>query len=1071
MTASSASPVATRPVHDDATVQAGEPLASIMNRMMDDYRIDEETCLRQLTALIPLSDAGNARIKLRASELVATVRANRKRFGGLDSFLQEFGLSTKEGIALMCLAEALLRIPDAETRDLLIRDKIGTAEWDKHINKGPDLFVNASTWALMLTGKVIGDVDTEGANPAGFASRLVSKLGEPVVRTAMMHSMKILGKQFVMGRTIGEALDRAVDFEKDGYRFSYDMLGESARTEADAERYFQSYAMAIDAIGQAAQKREGHSPVTSPGISIKLSALHPRYEYTNRDQCVPQLTEKLLKLAEQCARYDIKLTVDAEEAHRLEMSLDIIAGVITSPTLGDWQGFGLAVQAYQRRAHHVIDFLAALCTHAGRRMMVRLVKGAYWDSEIKNAQVNGVSDYPVFTRKAATDVSYLACASMMLRRRDVFYPMFATHNAHTVAAIMEMAGQDQTGFEFQRLHGMGEPLYHQIVGRDLPKYPVRIYAPVGSHEDLLPYLVRRLLENGANSSFVNRLQNDAVPIESIIQDPLAHIAAVDFKPHPKIPAPRDIYSDGRKNSFGFEFADRAVSAPLLNDISYFIAKGGWRAAPVIGGKERHNETQHLAITSPCYRERIVGHCTMANEQDMTDALDVTSRYFDIWDKTDVQTRADVLDAFADLQEKHMAELMALCMAEAGKTAADAIAEVRESVDFCRYYAAEARRTFGAPLPLPGPTGESNHLSMSGRGVFMCISPWNFPLAIFIGQITAALAAGNTVIAKPAEQTPLIAARAVALLFEAGLPADALAFLPADGALAGKMLTPDHRLAGIAFTGSTDVARIINRTLAARDSAIGTLIAETGGLNAMIVDSSALAEQVVEDVIMSGFRSAGQRCSALRMLIVHESVADKIIHMLKGASATLKIGDTADIRTDIGPVIDDEALTHLHNHVQHLNQTAQHLFTLPLPPGTEQGTFFAPCAYELAKASDLTREVFGPIVHVVRYNDAGLDDVMDTVNAAGYGLTLGIHTRIEHTAQRIISKMKVGNAYVNRSMIGAVVGVQPFGGHGLSGTGPKAGGPHYLPRFANEKTVTVNTTASGGNTTLVSLSED
>jgi RHH-type proline utilization regulon transcriptional repressor/proline dehydrogenase/delta 1-pyrroline-5-carboxylate dehydrogenase len=1025
----------------------------------DAYHLDENAAVRELLAQLILSPESKARIKTTAYNLVQTVRANRKRFGGLDRFLQEFGLTTSEGIALMCLAEALLRIPDSGTADKLIRDKIGGADWDKHLGKADDLFVNASTWALMLTGKVIADV--EPAAPSNIASRMVSRLGEPVVRQAMLHAMKIMGQQFVTGRTIQEALSRAADIEKDGYLHSYDMLGEGARTVEDAERYFNSYAMAIDAIGKASG---GRGPVASSGISVKLSALHPRYEYANREKCVPELAVKLLALCQKCAQYNIALAIDAEEAHRLEISLDIVDQVFPHPSLKGWEGFGFVVQAYQKRCGRVIDHLINLCERTGRRMMVRLVKGAYWDSEIKYAQVNGLPGYPVYTRKNATDVSYTVNAAKLLNRRDLFYPMFGTHNALTVAAVIELAGKDQKGFEFQRLHGMAEPLYHQIVGKGEGKYLCRIYAPVGSHQDLLPYLVRRLLENGANVNFINRIQNDKMPIDDLLADPADYMAKLADKRHPKIPLPADIFGD-RKNSTGVEFANGDVSGPLISEIGKAAAKK-YATSPSLAPR-----AGTAKVLDPADNRREIGTVAQATKDDAETALNAAHKAFPQWKRTPAAERAACLERAADLMERNMAELMALCTREAGKTLGDGVAEVREAVDFCRYYAAEGRNHFGTSHKLPGPTGESNELFLEGRGVFLCISPWNFPLAIFMGQVTAALMAGNTVIAKPAGQTCLIAARAVEMLHQAGVPKEVLILLPVSGRLAGELLVPDERIAGVCLTGSTETAQTINRTLANRKGPIVPFIAETGGQNAMIVDSSALPEQIVDDVVTSAFRSAGQRCSALRVLFVAEDIADKVIEMLKGACTQLVLGDPLRLSTDIGPVIDKGSLDGLNEHAARMDKEGKRVAEVAASPETQNGTFFAPRAYEIKSLSQLPREVFGPVLHIIRYKPSQLDKVVDEINATGYGLTFGLHTRIDHTVRDLTRRVNAGNCYVNRSMIGAVVGVQPFGGMGLSGTGPKAGGPHYLLRFATERTVTINTTASGGNTTLVSLAEE
>ncbi len=1061
-------------------------LDNITEQIRELYHADETECLESLLLNLDVDAKVNSNIHNFASDLVHNVRANRKRFGGLDTFLQKFGLNTDEGVALMCLAEALLRIPDSHTADKLIRDKMGSAEWSKHIGTGDDIFVNASTWALMLTGKVIGDTDDAPKNkfsPTNIMGNMVSKLGEPVVRQAMLHAMKILGKQFVMGRNIDEALNRAKTQEKMGYRYSYDMLGEGARTMADATKYLDIYSSAIVSIGENIADNKESSPVTTAGISVKLSALHPRYEYGQKNICVPALVKSLKSLALTAVKYNIGLTVDAEEADRLEISLEILKQVYLDEDIAktNWSGLGLALQAYQKRAVAVIDWLEALVNTGNetynntRPLMVRLVKGAYWDSEVKHAQELGLDGYPVFTRKHATDVSYLACAKQLMSKRDIFYPQFATHNAHTLSSIIEMSGSNKSGFEFQALHGMGEPLYHQIIGTDneTDKYPVRIYAPVGSHEELLPYLVRRLLENGANSSFVNRLQDDSVMVDDIVRDPVAYIKQVGCKPHPKIPFPADIYGDSRKNPKGIEFNDPHITEPLLVDIASYSEKMAYIAAPMIAGEIRHaSPSEAQDVIDPTNNNKTIGKITNAGKEDMLDALSSCKEFFTEWRDTPVIERANCLTKMADLLEEHLAEFMALCVREAGKTLPDALSEIREAIDFCRYYAVQSKKLMAEPTALPGPTGEHNQISLHGRGVFLCISPWNFPLAIFLGQVSAALVTGNCVIAKPAGQTPLIAARAIELLYEAGIPKNALAFIPASGRLVGEVLVTDPRIAGVTMTGSTDTAWTINQTLAARKSAIVPLIAETGGQNAMIVDSSALPEQVVDDVITSAFQSAGQRCSALRVLFLQEDIADKVINMLDGAVQELVLGDPISLATDIGPVIDDGSKDSLLAHIKDMEDNAKFLMKANLSDElAKQGSFLAPHAFEISDLSVLTEEHFGPILHIIRYKGKDLDKVIDTINDSGFGLTLGVHTRVEHTMQKIVSEANVGNSYVNRSMIGAVVGVQPFGGQGLSGTGPKAGGALYLTRFVTEKTLTINTTASGGNTTLVSLSED
>ncbi|WP_298375420.1 bifunctional proline dehydrogenase/L-glutamate gamma-semialdehyde dehydrogenase PutA [Azospirillum sp.] len=1024
------------------------------------YRADEARVLDGLIQIAALPPDARRRVQDAAAGFVAKLRETRPRFGALDAFLQEFGLSTKEGVALMCLAEALLRIPDSETADLLIRDKIGDADWTRHLGKADSLFVNASTWALMLTGKVVRLDDEDQRQPAGLLDRLVSRAGEPVIRQAMMQAMRILGRQFVMGRNIEEALDRARDSEKLGYRYSYDMLGEAARTQADADRYQETYARAIESIGKA---RGNRTVLTSPGISVKLSAIHPRYEIAQQARVMAELRPRLLDLALKAKAAGVHLTVDAEESDRLDLSLDLIEAVFSDPALNGWEGFGLAVQAYQKRALPVIEWLGNLAARVGRKLMIRLVKGAYWDSEIKRGQERGLDNYPVFTRKASTDVSYLACARKLLSRRDVFHPMFATHNAHTVASVMDMAG-DRVGYEFQRLHGMGEPLYHQIVGPDMP---VRVYAPVGSHEDLLAYLVRRLLENGANSSFVNRIQDEQVPIADIVADPVARIAGLAVKPHPRIPLPKDLYGAERLNSQGADLSDPTIVGPLLTGMAAAWSKP-WTGGPIVGGLTPAGNGR--PIVDPSNNARLVGHVVEATVEDVERALTLATAAHHAWSARPVTERADCLTRAADLMERDRDELLALLTREAGKVLPDAIAELREAVDFCRYYATRACADF-QPMAMPGPTGERNELRLTGRGVFVCISPWNFPLAIFAGQVAAALVAGNTVIAKPAEQTPLIAAATVKLLLEAGVPSDVLHLLPGDGATVGGRLVGDRRVAGVAFTGSTETAHLINRTLATRGGAIVPFIAETGGQNAMLVDNSALPEQVVDDVVTSAFRSAGQRCSALRVLFVQDGIAPKVIEMLKGAAAELRLGDPALLSTDVGPVIDGEALSILQQHVERMKREAVTLFEGKLPYGCANGSFLAPHAFEIQSLDQLPREVFGPVLHVIRFKGDKLDAMLDAIEATGYGLTLGIHTRIDRTARKIAERMPVGNIYINRNMIGAVVGVQPFGGEGLSGTGPKAGGPRYLARFAAERTLTINTTAAGGNTSLVSLEED
>src|SRR5579862_114262 len=1013
-----------------------QPVPPLRARLRANYLRDESGAVAELLAVARLEPDAARRVQERARSLVENVRTRQKAVTGMQSFLREYDLSSAEGVLLMCVAEALLRIPDAATADKLIRDKLSQGDWEKHVGRNNSLLVNAGTWGMMLTGKLVSLDAAEAGSAGAWFGRLAARAGEPVVRVALRQGMKLMAEQFVMGRTIDDALARSIDGDNKAYRHSYDMLGEAAFTAADAERYFVAYEKAIDAIAAHAASlgpglRRGDSAVfAKPGISIKLSALHPRYEYAQRDRVRSELIPRVQSLVERARAGDIGVTLDAEEADRLDLSLEIFESIFTSPALQGWEGFGLAVQAYQKRAPFVVDWLADLARKQRRRIMARLVKGAYWDSEVKRAQMQGLADYPVYTRKANTDVSYLACAAKMIAAKDAFYGQFATHNAHTVATILERAGKDQP-FEFQRLHGMGEDLYEQVVAAG---HACRVYAPVGSHEDLLPYLVRRLLENGANTSFVNRIADPAIPVESVIADPVATVAAQSSVSNPKIPLPAALYGD-RVNSSGFAFADEAVSAPIVAQIQALAAKNDFGQVPD------------------------------ADANAARSALDKASRAR----IPSADERAAMLDRAADLIEDDRVGLMAVLAREAGKTLPDGLGEVREAADFCRYYAMLARKHFAAPEELTGPTGESNRLQLAGRGPFVCISPWNFPLAIFVGQVAAAFAAGNPVIAKPAEQTPLVAARAVRLLHEAGVPEDALVLAPGRGEIVGAALVADLRTAGVAFTGSTATARAINRALAAREGPIVPFIAETGGLNAMFVDSSALAEQVVADVIASAFNSAGQRCSALRILCLQEEIAPRVIELLKGATAELKLGDPARLDTDVGPVIDAEALAMLEAHATKMDREAKLICKAAMPKDAG-ALFFAPRAYEIASLDAIDREVFGPILHVVRFHSSDLVKTVDAINAKGYGLTMGIHSRIEDTIESVRARACAGNLYVNRNMIGATVGVQPFGGEGLSGTGPKAGGPHYLFRFATERTVTVNTAAAGGNASLIASSE-
>ena len=1031
---------------------------------------DEATHVRALLDAARLPPADAAAVQACAADLVTRVRRRAADQGAIEAFMRQYDLGSEEGVLLMCVAEALLRIPDAETADRLIRDKLGDADWKRHMGQSESVLVNASTWGLMLTGHLVDLADTTKRDVHGAFRRLVGRVGEPVIRLAVRQAMRIMGHQFVMGRTIGEALGRSRKGANAAYRYSFDMLGEGALTTNDALRYLQAYRDAIHAIGRSGSF-VGTDVFAAPSISVKLSALHPRYEHAKRARVLAELVPRVLELAQLAKSYGIGFTIDAEEADRLELSLDVIAAAYANASLDGWEGYGLAVQAYQKRAPEVIDFIADLARCTGRRIPVRLVKGAYWDSEVKRAQVDGQPGYPVFTRKPNTDVSYLANARRMLEASDAIYPMFATHNAHTIAAIhrratlLGRAGQ----FEFQKLHGMGDDLYAEVIPADRLDVPCRVYAPVGSHEDLLPYLVRRLLENGANSSFVNRITDEAVAIDDLIRDPVEQVSGFDPIAHPRIPLPVDLYrSHGhtRSNSMGVNLANDDQLRTLADAVNA-AARSDWRAAPLVPGA--NVSTPALPVTNPADRREVVGHWQPADAACVELALRNAVAAHDAWNATPAASRAAILEHAAELLEARMPAYIALCTKEAGKTIPDGVAEVREAVDFLRYYAAQARELF-KPEALPGPTGESNTLQLSGRGVFVCISPWNFPLAIFLGQVSAALAAGNSVIAKPAEQTNLVGHAAVQLLHEAGVPAAALQFLPGDGATVGAALTSDPRVAGVAFTGSTGTARAINRALAARDAAIGVLIAETGGQNALIADSSSLPEQVVKDAISSAFTSAGQRCSAARVLFVQDDIADKVTHMLAGAMAELSVGDPGLLSTDVGPVIDDDALAMLREHAGRMDREATRIAEVELPADCAHGSYFAPRAYAIASLDVLHKEIFGPVLHLVRWKADQLDAVIDAVNATGYGLTLGIHSRIDETVEKIASRIKVGNCYVNRNQIGAVVGVQPFGGQNLSGTGPKAGGPHYLPRFTTEKTITINTTAAGGNASLLTLAD-
>jgi RHH-type proline utilization regulon transcriptional repressor/proline dehydrogenase/delta 1-pyrroline-5-carboxylate dehydrogenase len=998
------------------------PQSELRLRITAAYREDEPACVQRLLMQARMTPEEVAATQDLARQLVTEVRAQRSGSTGVDALMQEFSLSSQEGVALMCLAEALLRIPDKGTADRMIRDKLSKGDWRAHLGNSPSLFVNAATWGLLITGKL---VTTNSERNLGAAlTRLITKGGEPVIRRGVDLAMRLLGKQFVTGETIEEALKSAIQREARGYRFSYDMLGEAAMTEADAQRYYRSYEEAIHAIGRASR---GRGIYVGPGISVKLSALHPRYARAKHERVMQEVLPRLKSLLLLAKRYDIGLNIDAEEADRLELSLDLVEDLAFDPDLAGWNGIGIVVQAYQKRCPFVLDYLIDLARRSQHRFMVRLVKGAYWDSEIKRAQIDGQAGYPVYTRKVYSDVSYLACAKELLAAQDAIYPQFATHNAYSLAAVYQLGqGKD---YEFQCLHGMGETLYDQVVGKDKLDRPCRVYAPVGTHETLLAYLVRRLLENGANSSFVNRLVDPAVSIDELVTDQVAEAAQLGGRPFDLIPLPRDLYGNARRNAKSIDLSSELDLAWLEKGLKA-SEQAPWTACPILGDGERQTG-EGAPVTNPADHGDIVGTVYEASGEDVATALGIAEGAASRWATTEVGVRAGCLERMADLLEEEMRSLMGLAIREAGKSIPNAVAEVREAVDFCRYYASQIRAEFS----------NKTHRAV---GPVVCISPWNFPLAIFVGEVSAALAAGNPVLAKPAEQTSLIAAYAVRLFHRAGIPSDVLQLLPGRGETVGAALVADPRVKGVVFTGSTEVALIINRTLAKKGGDV-TLIAETGGQNALIVDSTALTEQVVADVMTSAFDSAGQRCSALRVLYLQDDIADRTIAMLKGAMDELAVGNPAKLATDVGPVVDREAQQGLLAHIERVKPQAKWHHQAKVLDDVE-GTFVPPTMVEIGSIRELSREVFGPVLHVVRYPAPGLQHVMEEINATGYGLTHGIHTRIDEAIDQDTHQIKAGNIYVNRNIVGAVVGSQPFGGHGKSGTGPKAGGPLYLHRL-------------------------
>ncbi|TJY59352.1 bifunctional proline dehydrogenase/L-glutamate gamma-semialdehyde dehydrogenase PutA [Sinimarinibacterium sp. CAU 1509] len=1059
---STSTPAASDSLHWPWVLAQAEPERDPLRAAIcEHYLADEAQLLSRLLPIAEMPESTRQQIATRAADWVTLVRGRRDEQSALDAFMHQYDLSSDEGVLLMCLAEALLRIPDDETAEKLIADKLAHADWEAHLGQSDSLFVNASTWGLMLTGRIVKLPADTTVNFRSALNRLVNQSTEPVIRMAIRQAMRMMGSQFVMGRTIAEALKRARGRDHRGDLHSFDMLGEAALTAEDAQRYFEAYQHAIGVIGSHDATMQETAVFQRPGISVKLSALHPRYEFSQRERVLAELVPKLLRLVQLAKANNVGLTIDAEEADRLELMLDVFEAVFCDPAAGLWEGLGLAVQAFQKRGVFVIEWLEQLARRHQRRIPLRLVKGAYWDTEIKRAQELGLPGYPVFTRKLNTDVAYLACAQRLLAARDAFYPMLATHNAQTIAAVVAMAGDNLGGFEFQRLHGMGQALY-QIVRESVP-VACRVYAPVGAHADLLPYLVRRLLENGANTSFVNRIYDEQITPEALVADPVAALKALEVVPNPTLPTPAELYGVERRNSTGLNLADPLLRETLRRSAPPLVTTA---TSALAGGVE--SSGPHWAVKDPADPRRVLGMCESIEPARVAAVIECSEAAQARWNAQGVEARALLLERAADQLEQQREAFLFLLVREAGKTLADAVAEVREAVDFLRYYANAARRLMTQAQQLPGPTGESNVLQLHGRGVFACISPWNFPLAIFTGQIAAALVTGNTVVAKPAEQTPLIARRMVDLLHAAGIAPEVLQLVLGAGDV-GAALVADPRIAGVVFTGSSEVAQHINRSLAVRPGPIATLIAETGGQNAMIVDSSALPEQVVRDALGSAFYSAGQRCSALRVLYLQHEIAGRTLKMLYGAMDELRMGDPGLLATDVGPVIDADALTALQAHIDDCGVRGWPVRRAQLPPECAQGTYCAPTVIEIPGIAALKREVFGPILHVVRYAADQIDAVVDAINATGYGLTLGVHSRVESTWKRIQSRARVGNCYVNRGMTGAVVGTQPFGGEGLSGTGPKAGGPFYLQRFVVERTLTVNTAAVGGNARLLSQS--
>ena len=1037
--------------------------SELRRRMQELYSTDEKSYIRYLTERTEISQDSKIRIYSLAKQIIEKVRAG-KSSTIIDAFMQQYGLSTEEGVALMCLAESLLRIPDDCTVDGMIRDKVTRSAWNKHIGRSSSMFVNASTLALSIGSCMLKEIDD--SRWYSVLGNLLKNMGEPIIRKAALQAMQVLGRHFVSGRTIEEAITRSHEQKR---VCSFDVLGEAARTQEEADKYFTSYMHAIETLGS--DPNAGAGLESRHGISVKLSALNPRYEFGQADYIMKDLSSKLLELCQAAKKYNIRLTVDAEEARRLELSLMVLDTVFSDNSLSGWEGLGLAVQAYQKRALSVIDFVD-IAIRANRKMVLRLVKGAYWDYEIKYAQELGLEGYPVFTRRAYTDVSYIACVQRILSKPNTFYPCFATHNAYTLSLVLEMADKGHPGFEFQRLYGMAQGLYDYVTKEVAPNVRCRVYAPIGQHQELLPYLIRRLLENGTNSSFVNMINDADISVEHLCADPLEKAKSLEYAPHPSIPLPSEMFPDGRVNSAGVNTSDSLAMLALSEEVGAFD-NTCWKACPIIDGQDVEGGELY-EVFSPASLSTKVGEVLFATEEHALQSVDVAHSAFRKWSSVSVDERAAILEHAADLLEKERGRFFSLLIREGGKVIPDAVAEIREAVDFLRYYAMLARNQLTDPVSLPGPAGEENYLYFESRGVFVCISPWNFPLAIFLGPVAAALVAGNTVVAKPAEQTSLVAYEAVKLLHRAGIPTDVLLFVPGRGEVLGATLLKNEKVSGVAFTGSTETANIINQAIAARGRDIIPLVAETGGINAMIVDSSALLEQVADDVIASAFKSAGQRCSSLRVLFLQEEIADRQIEKICGSAAELRLGNPMAISTDIGPVIDKQSFDMLNAYAAEMQKKQVKLLCkldISYLSGEEEGYFFPPHIFEIESISQLEREVFGPVLHIVRYKKPDLQSVLDDINSTGYGLTFAVQSRIQSSIDDITDRIGAGNVYVNRNQVGAVVGVQPFGGRGLSGTGPKAGGPYYLHRFVTEKAVTVNTAALGGSVSLVCLEDE